>query len=1020
MSCTNPGSSSKNGGSRSGVSRRINSVIDGSLTFFGFNSRETTIEDWNERRLRYMIKRYGSIKGDRLSALTTPVPCDLSGSSLRQQFASSSNAEPLKIMTKRQVSFANYSQVSPPPIEPQRPVYLRELSNVTTFSLPISPATPGAQKPHAMKVILSAIWNPRLRRMQKRTEGIEVANSGLNRFYSAPTGRPIAALDTTTPTTDNQLSSDKWIALKDTKDEETPFLAGGVGGDGDTILSPIDSIPDTSNNDDKVNRRNILMGLDNSVEQNPPGYEELVSDVDVRTVADDVADDDDDDDNRFIPQSPLVSDLTDPLTSFQHSDSFALREVIGEKRRSRPCVTLSSTNIRPSPVVIPSRTRRLTESLLTPTYWASSIFIPHKDDFTEDIFRNKTTDYTEYRPYFTYWITFVHIFIFVAGSIGYGFAPIGLGIATRIVGKVLLPTLTVDQVCWIEYENLWIGPRQTDLIRLGARFPPCMRFDPALHSRVIERQKKFDRASGCCIRNDGGGCYQTHRDVCSRTLATWFHYETDANGNDNNNNNNDNSFSIIQHNTKQLSTSIADREKRTHLLNNSPYREDNSTDNISSIIHSLRPTRLTGRAGPVCGLDPAFCLRPLSSGAFAWSETDVTKWPICELPGNVPNMGGYAPHMECQVTGHPCCLGIKGECIITTQEHCDFVRGFYYPTAALCSQVNCLNQICGMSPFINNEYPNQIYRIFTALFVHAGVMHLILSLGVQMIFMRDLEKMIGWHRIALIYILSGCIGSLTSGIFLPYQVETGPTAAQFSLLGVSLVDFIYCWQFLTHPWYALLRNLFLILVLFTFGLLPWIDNYANAGSFLSGILLSFILLPFRGLLPSPTSQATSIANSVNQTTFDSTNINSNNSSNTPASVTTPSIQLFNFSFNDIHQNKHHHHHRQQHSSSSPNHLLHNLQLSPSTSPYQYQQRQYSLLHSLHTQHHWKRRCLVIILCSVLWILLAIGLIVIFIWGPIINCKYCNYFTCLPLTSNICDNLQVNVNQRSDCILPNWI
>ncbi|VDQ02660.1 unnamed protein product, partial [Trichobilharzia regenti] len=229
-------------------------------------------------------------------------------------------------------------------------------------------------------------------------------------------------------------------------------------------------------------------------------------------------------------------------------------------------------------------------------------------------------------------------------------------------------------------------------------------------------------------------------------------------------------------------------------------------------------------------------------------------------------------------------------------------------------------------------------------------MHLILSLGVQMIFMRDLEKMIGWHRIALIYILSGCIGSLTSGIFLPYQVETGPTAAQFSLLGVSLVDFIYCWQYLTHPWYALLRNLFLILVLFTFGLLPWIDNYANAGSFLSGILLSFILLPFRGLLPSPTSQATSIANSVNQTTFDSTNINNNNSSNTPVSVTTPSIQLFSFSFSDIHQNK-----SRNHSSSSPNHL-HNLPRSPSTTPYyQYQHRQYSLLHSLQIQHHRKRR-----------------------------------------------------------------
>ncbi|VDQ09475.1 unnamed protein product, partial [Trichobilharzia regenti] len=137
---------------------------------------------------------------------------------------------------------------------------------------------------------------------------------------------------------------------------------------------------------------------------------------------------------------------------------------------------------------------------------------------------------------------------------------------------------------------------------------------------------------GCCIRNDGGGCYQTHRDVCSRTLATWLHYETDDNGNDNNNSN---SFSIIQHNTKQLSTSISEREKRTHFQNNASYTDDNSIDNnnnnLSSIIYSLRPTRLIGRAGPVCGLDPAFCLRPRSSGAFAWSETDVTKWPVSSI-----------------------------------------------------------------------------------------------------------------------------------------------------------------------------------------------------------------------------------------------------------------------------------------------------------------------------------------------------------------------------------------------------
>ncbi|VDP54332.1 unnamed protein product [Schistosoma curassoni] len=84
---------------------------------------------------------------------------------------------------------------------------------------------------------------------------------------------------------------------------------------------------------------------------------------------------------------------------------------------------------------------------------------------------------------------------------------------------------------------------------------------------------------------------------------------------------------------------------------------------------------------------------------------------------------------------------------------------------------------------------------------------------------------------------------------------------------------------------------------------------------------------------------------------------------------------------------------------------------------QYLQQQLQLQQQNSKCHH---RCFIIILCSILWLILCIGLILMFIWGPIINCRYCNYFTCLPLTSNFCDNLQVNVKQRSDCILPNWI
>ena len=41
----------------------------------------------------------------------------------------------------------------------------------------------------------------------------------------------------------------------------------------------------------------------------------------------------------------------------------------------------------------------------------------------------------------------------------------------------------------------------------------------------------------------------------------------------------------------------------------------------------------------------------------------------------------------------------------------------------------------------------------------------------QYFIMRDLEKLAGWLRIAIIYLGSGIAGSLSSAIFLPYHVE---------------------------------------------------------------------------------------------------------------------------------------------------------------------------------------------------------------------------------------------------------
>ena len=53
------------------------------------------------------------------------------------------------------------------------------------------------------------------------------------------------------------------------------------------------------------------------------------------------------------------------------------------------------------------------------------------------------------------------------------------------------------------------------------------------------------------------------------------------------------------------------------------------------------------------------------------------------------------------------------------------------------------------------------------------ILNCLVSVCFQMTILRDLEKLAGWHRISIIYLLSGITGNLASAIFLPYRAEVG-------------------------------------------------------------------------------------------------------------------------------------------------------------------------------------------------------------------------------------------------------
>uniref|UniRef100_A0A671SPC9 Inactive rhomboid protein n=1 Tax=Sinocyclocheilus anshuiensis TaxID=1608454 RepID=A0A671SPC9_9TELE len=397
--------------------------------------------------------------------------------------------------------------------------------------------------------------------------------------------------------------------------------------------------------------------------------------------------------------------------------------------------------------------------------------------------KQQIEDMDDRRPFFTYWITFVHILITILAVCIYGIAPVGFS-QHETVDSVLRNKGVYENVKFVQQENFWIGPSSEALIHLGAKFSPCMRQDHQVH-KLIKKKRELERNSACCVRNDRSGCLQTSEEECSSTLAVWVKWP--------------------QH----PSTPQLEGKNREY--------------------------------GSVCHQDPRTCIEPASVSPHEWPD-DITKWPICTKynSGNHTNL----PHIDCTITGRPCCIGTKGRCEITSREYCDFMKGYFHEEATLCSQVHCMDDVCGLLPFLNPEVPDQFYRLWLSLFLHAGILHCLVSVCFQMTILRDLEKLAGWLRISIIYILSGITGNLASAIFLPYRAEVGPAGSQFGILACLFVELIQSWQILAQPWRAFTKLLCVVLFLFAFGLLPWIDNFAHICGFISGFFLSFAFLPY--------------------------------------------------------------------------------------------------------------------------------------------------------------------------------
>ena len=61
--------------------------------------------------------------------------------------------------------------------------------------------------------------------------------------------------------------------------------------------------------------------------------------------------------------------------------------------------------------------------------------------------------------------------------------------------------------------NPWFGPHPADLIRLGAKYTPCMRRHDEVSNRY-EKHARLETMSGCCIDSMTDRCMQTLPHQC--------------------------------------------------------------------------------------------------------------------------------------------------------------------------------------------------------------------------------------------------------------------------------------------------------------------------------------------------------------------------------------------------------------------------------------------------------------------------------------------------------------------------
>lgn len=144
----------------------------------------------------------------------------------------------------------------------------------------------------------------------------------------------------------------------------------------------------------------------------------------------------------------------------------------------------------------------------------------------------------------------------------------------------------------------------------------------------------------------------------------------------------------------------------------------------------------------------------------------------------------------------------------------------------------------------------EYYRLFTAMFVHLDLMHMLFN-GMALYYLgRDVEGLFGTPRFAIIYFFGGLSGSLASFVF-SEAPSAGASGAIFAVFGAMMVYLYHHRSLHGKGGQMMLSRLVMLMVLnLMIGFIGSsdigrfrVDNAAHIGGLIGGVVLAWFIAP---------------------------------------------------------------------------------------------------------------------------------------------------------------------------------